>query len=411
VERIRLPDLITKNTLFYEEVFKGMQREIPNTFLSIALFVSFSFVMIGCGGTLDFPVSSQESNLNGPALNFSRTVYPILKNHCSQCHGAGQPPLIAFTNDIQRSYDGIIVDPNLVRLDNPDSSKIVQKIRAGHNCWSNCASNSDDLLTAVENWAALEGTAPTTNPSLRTANMLVPMSIGTIGTTANLTFSLATLAPGLPADAKIVLTMRRLDNFSYLITNVRAQSTVSFHIYRMNVYVNNRSAAATGAFSLIDTIVPITSGNNFFSISGASSLIPVENGPGQDNISLEFETLEVVTPAQQRFLAVQNIIRTTCTSCHTGSVTFMNQGLNANVTVPAFSQFGTEAEWLNRAIGTNRYLVVRGDPQNSVLFKAVAHMTGAYNFLDINRSMAPGTSAAVRTPQAEAIRLWIQNLP
>lgn len=85
---------------------------------------------------------------------FSKTVYPVTRAHCINCHGASQTPLHASAN-IDTAFDALI---NSAKIDftNPANSRIVLKLRnEQHNCWGPCSSNADEMQTQVTNWKNL----------------------------------------------------------------------------------------------------------------------------------------------------------------------------------------------------------------------------------------------------------------
>jgi len=84
---------------------------------------------------------------------FKETVYPIVtQNSCVNCHGSSQSPKFAVANAAEAYVN--ILSAGKVDLTDPESSRIVRKIAdQSHNCWSDCGSDSNEMLDAVKEWA------------------------------------------------------------------------------------------------------------------------------------------------------------------------------------------------------------------------------------------------------------------
>lgn len=378
----------------------------------------------GCNGYLNLPQqeSATNSGLSGSALHFSNTVFPILSQHCSTCHGVNQPPLIAFKSDAQKSYDNLISVAGLVDFVTPDNSRIVQKVRGGHNCWGSCADNADEILTAVQNWKDLD-TPSNTNSQIQTSSLVVPSTI-TTSVSATMTFNLNNLSTGIPADAKLLLTIQKFDNFTYLVTNPRVVTSVSFHLRSLNLWLNGVEARPGSTYSLIESSVPISTTASPYRLSTSSLLINIglglpldasglpTGGPGVDQIRLGFiELSAITTPQQQRFLNMQSMLRQQCAGCHGGTTNSQN-GI-----VPAFSTYTKESDYLNRSLGAGRLLIRPGDSANSALYRSVAHLDGVagHVYSEIARAMPPPPNndptrnAIARAGYADTIKIWIDQ--
>ena len=83
---------------------------------------------------------------------FSNTVWSITKNRCASCHGSLQQPLHG-SNDVTVAYNAVI-NGYKVNFSNSATSRLVLKLKANHNCWSNCEDNSNEMLTQITAWAA-----------------------------------------------------------------------------------------------------------------------------------------------------------------------------------------------------------------------------------------------------------------
>lgn len=87
------------------------------------------------GNTVSFP--------DDPS-GFSTTVYPELRDYCSDCHSdGGQTPYIASDN-VATAYEQA---KSRINLNNPAASRLVERLRYDfHNCWNNSCENSADLM-------------------------------------------------------------------------------------------------------------------------------------------------------------------------------------------------------------------------------------------------------------------------
>lgn len=88
---------------------------------------------------------------NGSVQAFEDSVHQITRARCVACHET-QNPTHAHS-DSKVAHDSVI-DSFKVNFSNLPSSRIVAKIRdENHGCWSDCTSDSDEMLVAVEYWA------------------------------------------------------------------------------------------------------------------------------------------------------------------------------------------------------------------------------------------------------------------
>lgn len=93
----------------------------------------------------------------GDALLFSKTVYPLVRENCSNCHTqnavfADVMPFIAHEN-VNTAFDAV-VDNQKVNLKTPENSRLVQRLlNDKHHCWSNCDDDAETMRQAIETWA------------------------------------------------------------------------------------------------------------------------------------------------------------------------------------------------------------------------------------------------------------------
>ncbi len=154
--------------------------------LAIAACVALAGLLVGgCGSgsgaaTVSNPVTTPPtvSNYNGPAPQtadvqlFKINVWDnlVANNRCGTCHNPSQTPRFVRNDDINLAYDAA---NTVVNLADPANSRMVLKVRAGHNCWLTSNDACGDIIQSyIEAWAggALGGVGKTiqfTAPPLR----------------------------------------------------------------------------------------------------------------------------------------------------------------------------------------------------------------------------------------------------
>ncbi len=81
---------------------------------------------------------------------FGSTVYPLLRQYCVNCHAPDAPqtqsPFFAAA-ELALAYDA---SRKLINLDSPELSRFVARLGGEfHNCWSDCAANAGEMLSAI----------------------------------------------------------------------------------------------------------------------------------------------------------------------------------------------------------------------------------------------------------------------
>jgi len=89
------------------------------------------------------------------ATAFASTVHPLLRTYCAGCHTDSaetpQSPFFAVA-DPGAAYDAV---RSKIEIDDPSNSRLVLRLGSEfHNCWSDCGSNSAQMLTEIENLIA-----------------------------------------------------------------------------------------------------------------------------------------------------------------------------------------------------------------------------------------------------------------
>lgn len=103
---------------------------------------------------LEAPLSkSPGANKNFPASSelFSSTVHPLLETYCANCHtNSATIPISPYfaSSDIEEAYQA---SKSRIDLDTTANSRFVGRVRDEfHNCWSNCSSDANELIAAIQ---------------------------------------------------------------------------------------------------------------------------------------------------------------------------------------------------------------------------------------------------------------------
>lgn len=97
-------------------------------------------------GNDTFPVSP---SLSISETAFSKSLHPLLLNNCASCHGVNQHPKFAVS-DVKQAHQ-TLMDRNLVSLNKPEGSYLIEKLQTGHNGFSPSLVN--DFRAKIQNWA------------------------------------------------------------------------------------------------------------------------------------------------------------------------------------------------------------------------------------------------------------------
>jgi Concanavalin A-like lectin/glucanases superfamily len=131
------------------------------------IVLAASIALSACGGGAattqnPAPPGGPPPTYTGPAaatadiqafkIAFWENVRP--QNRCGQCHNAtspGQMPNFARSDDVNLAYQQA---NTVVNLSQPSLSRIVAKVRGGHNCWlTNNDACGDTIESWIRNWA------------------------------------------------------------------------------------------------------------------------------------------------------------------------------------------------------------------------------------------------------------------
>lgn len=122
--------------------------------------VAASMLLGACGSGGSSP-SANQTPLATDQAAFESTVYKVTTQYCASCHDGNTAGAPAFANkDSQIAYKAILDSKKVDKL-NPAKSRIVLKLAdEKHNCWSNCASDAEQIRLKIEEWVALTGGKP-----------------------------------------------------------------------------------------------------------------------------------------------------------------------------------------------------------------------------------------------------------
>lgn len=120
------------------------------------------------GESKNFPDSATEGS-----PSFATTIYPLLRDNCGNCHyeqgvSQQQAPFFSNPNDTQSSYEA--AKPK-INIDVPNQSRLVLRLNEGHNCWTDCVSDANEMRLEIEAFAG-GITAQPVNSALVTSKAL-----------------------------------------------------------------------------------------------------------------------------------------------------------------------------------------------------------------------------------------------
>jgi hypothetical protein len=137
-----------------------------------------------------FPPNSDDLGING--RSFETTVYPLLigtnpivnNNNCQLCHeeiGPSLPQAPFFASpDVDSAYAAAKSKMNLA---SPGDSRFVERVLAGHNCWTNCPDDAITMEAAIDLFAT--GIEPTEVDNTLLTSMALTIADGVIAAGGN----------------------------------------------------------------------------------------------------------------------------------------------------------------------------------------------------------------------------------
>lgn len=106
-------------------------------------------------------IGSGNNQSNGGAVDdqkaFELTLYSYVRQNdvkCFFCHGEAIAPTFAL-EDVGAAYEAV---KKQVRLDDPEASGIVQKVKSGHNVWTgDPQADGESLAAKIQEWSDMAG--------------------------------------------------------------------------------------------------------------------------------------------------------------------------------------------------------------------------------------------------------------
>ena len=106
---------------------------------------------------------------------FATTVWPVLTANCAGCHAetAQNPQSPCFaSSDVNDAYTAV---QSKINLNNPAVSRLVVRLRSEfHNCWTNCADDSQEMQDEITAMAAGINVTPVAAPTVFSDALSIP---------------------------------------------------------------------------------------------------------------------------------------------------------------------------------------------------------------------------------------------
>lgn len=176
-------DILTNRFSFHLAAERKLARLCGIIMLGLIL------TLAGCGGgSKDAPSDNNGGNTAGSeSLSaFSTTLYPVLTNHCSDCHASQGPagtPDFAH-EDVNVAFN-VVESNTLANLGNPSNSRLAQKLtQEMHKCGTSCTAWADEIIAAVQNWAdmvAASGGGGTASNAITSSTLMLADSAQNAG--------------------------------------------------------------------------------------------------------------------------------------------------------------------------------------------------------------------------------------
>lgn len=229
---------------------------------------------------------------------FEQTVYPITRARCASCHGTSQQPLHASSNST--TAHNAVVNSYKVDFNNIPNSRLVQKIKEGHNCWGSCIANSTEMQLAIEEWkdqmAVTSGdggtptpTAPGTNVYTKSTSLSQTLEAEGINTgIITLRYSLNTL--GI-AGGILEVRVQNYDEYSYKLSQLKLISpNQAVEIKGVYLLTNGSFNPQNANLTQVDQMVARSAGGTV--LTPSSMIVLKDKGPSMDKLAFGFEILE-----------------------------------------------------------------------------------------------------------------------
>ncbi|MFT5221627.1 MAG: hypothetical protein ACI9LO_000233 [Planctomycetota bacterium] len=264
------------------------------------------------GDTKSFPEFANTAGING--RSFEDTLHPLLTLYCQDCHTetAAQPQAPFFANT--SAVSAFEAAKPKMNIDSPTDSRFVVKLsddplRNGesHNCWSDCASDSQDMDDAIKLFA--DGIELTEINSDLITSKALNLSDGIVASggsrhesnqfalwefktiTGNTAFDTSGIDPAI--DLSIIGSVTWEGNFGLNFSGGRAQADTPSS-EKIHTFIQS-----TGQYAIEAWVVPANvtqEGSNIISYSGTDTQRNFTLG--QNLYDYDFYNRVVATPAE-----------------------------------------------------------------------------------------------------------------
>jgi hypothetical protein len=353
----------------------------------------------------------------GVSVNaFRSTLWPILRQNCGTCHasdGLNRAPLHG-DSDPEFAHD-ILLGSDKVSLTNPSQSRIYRKLKdEGHNCWTNCSADSEQILQKIKDWVSAGGTKVAGNyedPSLLTSEVQIPAALAAFAPTpangvapalTSMKFDLSPFLGGTAATAYFEVRISAFDDNAYRIDTPKLVAPSGAYVKGVHIIINGLNVPENSTYRAVDRDVPANFND---SISSGAMLMLKDKGPGQDKLTIGFNVLSTSSdPYSAAFSVAKAAFQNKCVNCHAvgsanGDLTSFFDGDSA--TERDFASYtpirATTQNYI--AANTARAFVVPGDPLNSAFFFMI----------DGAPSMKTQANPDLTASEIAAFRALIQN--
>lgn len=258
----------------------------------------------------------------GSIEGFKQSVYPLVTEKCSSCHGATQAPKFAV-DDLDSAHATAL---GLVNFKDVRQSKLVTKSGDGH-CGDTCSKTQRLMTDAIELWkTAVESEPGDTGggggggesmPEGRwiSTEKALPTNLDKV-TFQVVNWPLTGANASLPANASIQVQIKLFDDASYIVRRPRVLNAPGFYFGNLMIHVNGEYRPEDSLFVTMSAFVP--AGDNDQELSGLGMII-AKGGLNPDRLSL---SLGNVSPGMCKnvsgfqTMVHEPVFAQSCLNCH-----------------------------------------------------------------------------------------------
>ncbi len=294
------------------------------------------FTLTGCLGKNPGAITEKSlvvsGNLSGVDA-FRTTVYPIVSQKCSSCHGATQNPLFAVS-DVNSAYTQAKSKANFSSI--PSSPLVNRASNSGH-CPSCGATTGSDMQNQIQAWwtngeCAAQGVCQSNGgggttvgappPGNRVTTNAIPIPANLTATFVVMSWDISPIDPvGLAGDRfTIEVQLDTSGGYSFRRPVITMPATATNSVYVRDVLVLINGNVANSTYTLVEAAVVAPGATLSVGVSPA-----IRTGPN-DQISVSFGELRATAVRPCGALASwQTNVRpgmvANCVTCHTNNTT------------------------------------------------------------------------------------------